>query len=480
MDGLDAAPQGADDTPRWRRVLIRLRKPLLVLAGVGTVLGGLAGYLNAYRAVTSGPAAPSATAADQLPAGTLSIMLLPLANLSGDAGKDFIAEGLTAALTADLSRIQDAVIVPPQPALAIQARNLDLRTLYATTRVRFVLQGGVQVSGDAIRLTMQLIDAERQTPMWSERFDGSLQQLFKLQDEFTGRVRSAVGPATLLALQSEAEKRNSEPSVSEMLLRAAALGQHLDRLDDLEQAAGLARKALQAEPENMRAAATLARALFLQVYNFSAAETGWSTQDIDARLAEAATLARRVVDQGVRDPRMFNVLSGHALRSGQPSAARDWAERALRLDPNGAQTLLSVGDTLAALGDAETARQYTLRALSLQPPFPAPVAEYFNLSHYARVLDRPDEALDWARKLQAAAPQSPWSYLSLALSHGWAGQAAEAQAAGRELRRLLPRVRIATDVHDAAWERPWPGREAAFQAHIERRIAAARLAGIPE
>ena len=122
---VDPIAPGARST-KWLAGLARLRKPVVIVAGVGTVLGGLAGYVTVFRTVAGPPGTPAAQPpAGTLPAAPLSVLVMPLTNQTGDPARAHVAEGLTAAITGDLSRLSTAVVAPPQTALALAEKKLS-------------------------------------------------------------------------------------------------------------------------------------------------------------------------------------------------------------------------------------------------------------------------------------------------------------------------------------------------------------------
>ena len=164
--------------PGWlERILARLKTlkgAIVAIAGVGAVLGGLAGYWNAYQAARgSTQSAQLLALVGKGDAGPLSIVVLPFANLTGDPQQAYLADGLTAAVTADLSRIRDAFIVSTATAFAYKDKAFTVQQIGKELGVRFALQGGVQRSGDKIRINAQLADTTTNAQLWSESFDGS-------------------------------------------------------------------------------------------------------------------------------------------------------------------------------------------------------------------------------------------------------------------------------------------------------------------
>ena len=130
---------------------------IVTIASVGAVLGGLAGFWNAYSAVKKSVLLSSSSKAP-VAASALSVMVLPFQNHTGDATQGYVADGLTASLTADLSRIRDAFIVSAATAFAYKDKPITAQQAGAELGVHFVLHGSVQRSGTKIRINAQLAD----------------------------------------------------------------------------------------------------------------------------------------------------------------------------------------------------------------------------------------------------------------------------------------------------------------------------------
>jgi adenylate cyclase len=100
--------------------------------------------------------------------------VLPFANLSNDPEQQYFADGITEDLTTDLSRIADMIVISRNTAFTYQDKRIDTKQIGRELCVRYVLEGSVRRSGNQIRINAQLIDAERDTHLWAERFDGAL------------------------------------------------------------------------------------------------------------------------------------------------------------------------------------------------------------------------------------------------------------------------------------------------------------------
>ena len=138
-----------------------------------------------------------------LPAPRLSIVVLPFANLSSDPGQQYFADGITEDLTTDLSRLPNMLVIARNTAFTYKNKPEDAKQIGRELGVRYLLEGSVQRSGNEVRVTTQLIDAETGTHLWAERFDRAVGDLFALQSDITSHIggaefgarRSGGGPA---------------------------------------------------------------------------------------------------------------------------------------------------------------------------------------------------------------------------------------------------------------------------------------------
>jgi TolB-like protein/Flp pilus assembly protein TadD len=137
-----------------------------------------------------------------------SIAVLPFDNLSGDAGQDFIGDGLTEDIIAGLSRIRSFFVIARNSTFQYKGTSPDIRRVAEELGVRYVLEGSVRKAGDRIRVTAQLIDAPNNIHIWAERFDRDFTDIFAVQDEITGNI---VGQLVPELGRAEYERVKAEP-----------------------------------------------------------------------------------------------------------------------------------------------------------------------------------------------------------------------------------------------------------------------------
>jgi TolB-like protein len=179
-------------------------------------------YALRPKAITLLPApnAPTAPPASQLVfAPRLSIVVLPFANLSNDPEQQYFADGITADLTTDLSRLAGMLVISRNTAFTYQGKRVDTKQIGRDLAVRYVLEGSVRRAGDQIRVNAQLIDAETDVHLWAERFDGDTSDLSALQDDLTGRLGNTLN---LELIGVEAARPAHSPDALDYILRARA------------------------------------------------------------------------------------------------------------------------------------------------------------------------------------------------------------------------------------------------------------------
>jgi adenylate cyclase len=118
--------------------------------------------------------------------------VLPFTNLSGDPNQEYFADGVTENLTTDLSRVRNSFVIARNTAFAFKGKSIDAKQIGKDLGVRYVLEGSVQRDQNRVRVNAHLIDAESGAHLWADRFEESLADLFKLQDQVVARLANAL------------------------------------------------------------------------------------------------------------------------------------------------------------------------------------------------------------------------------------------------------------------------------------------------
>jgi TolB-like protein/class 3 adenylate cyclase len=124
-----------------------------------------------------------------------SIAVLPFANMSGDSEQEYFADGMVEEIITALSRIRWLFVIARNSTFTYKGQAVDVKQVGRELGVRYVLEGSVRKAGQRVRITGQLIDALTGTHLWADRFDGSLEDVFELQDKVAVSVAGAIEPA---------------------------------------------------------------------------------------------------------------------------------------------------------------------------------------------------------------------------------------------------------------------------------------------
>jgi adenylate cyclase len=169
--------------------------------------------IRVYRVRTEVPAAQP-VAALSLP-DKPSLAVLPFQNMSGDPEQEYFADGIVEEITTAIARFPWLFVIARNSTFTYKGKAVDVRQVARELGVRYVLEGSVRKAGNRVRITGQLIDAATGAHLWADRFDGSLDDIFELQDEVASRVIVAIEPRLRLTESDRASRpRTSTPTTS--------------------------------------------------------------------------------------------------------------------------------------------------------------------------------------------------------------------------------------------------------------------------
>ena len=116
-----------------------------------------------------------------------SLVVLPFQNMSGDPEQEYFADGMVEEITTAIARLSWLFVIARNSAFAYKGKAIDVKQVGRELGVRYVLEGSVRKSGNRVRITGQLIDTTTGAHIWADRFDGSLDEVFELQDQVASR-----------------------------------------------------------------------------------------------------------------------------------------------------------------------------------------------------------------------------------------------------------------------------------------------------
>ena len=370
------------------------------------------------------------------PSNRPSLAVLAFDNLSGEADQGYFADAVVEEITATLSRVKDFFVIARNSAFSFKNRgSTDVRQVGRELGVRYVVEGSVRRVGERVRITAQLVEAETSNHIWSTRVDGAVSDLFDLQDRIAAEVASAIQPSIRRAEIDRARSKRPETLAAYDLVMRAFPHLWAHRPQENLEAIALLDRALQLEPHYGLAVALAAWAHGQQIaYN-------WSL-DLTAERRNAAKHIEQAVLWVHDDPTALTALSTAMMLGGDVAQAAAVADQALMLDPNHAWAWMRRGWGQVYLGNPEEGLTAFERAQRLSPldPFAFNVHLGMGLAHFSA--ERPQMAIQYARKALAERPGLTWPYRDLATYFADQGELADARDALQRFTAAHPGVTL--------------------------------------
>jgi TolB-like protein len=214
--------------------------------------------------------------------------VLPFANMSGDPEQEYFVDGMVEEIITALSRIRWLFVIARNSSFTYKGQAVDVKQVGRELGVRYVLEGSVRKAGNRVRITGQLIDAETGAHLWADRFDGSLEDVFELQDKVASSVAGVIEPALQAAETARSAARpTADLTAYDLYLRAYAMASSSARFPE---ALRLTEKAIERDPRYGPALAGAALCCFRLVQDSR-------SEDPRADRLKGIDFARRALDR---------------------------------------------------------------------------------------------------------------------------------------------------------------------------------------
>jgi TolB-like protein len=292
-----------------------------------------------------------------------SIAVLPFQNMSGDPEQEYFADGMVEEITTAIARLPWLFVIARNSSFTYKGKAVDVKQVGRELGVRYVLEGSVRKGGNRVRITGQLIDTTTGAHIWADRIDGSLEDVFELQDQVASSVVGAIEPKLRI---SEIDRATRKPTASldayDLFLRALAQA-HKMTPESVTEAIALSHKALQLDSSYAAAAGLAAWCRGIQ------RGQGW-VLPAGPEDAEGILLGRIAIEFGANDPdALWMAAYGLAIATFDLTTALSALDRALVLNPNSAHAWGTKALVESFRGDARAAVaiEASNRAIRLSP-----------------------------------------------------------------------------------------------------------------
>ena len=333
-----------------------------------------------------------------------SIAVLPLANTSGDPGQDYLAGGMTEALTTDLSEIKSLKVVSRTSAMNVQAKTQSIPEIGRTLNVAGIVEGSVTRSGNSVHVSLQLMRAATGTPIWTETYDRNIEELQSLQRDLARQVIRET-QVTVPASEEErlADAEAGTPEAHDLYLRGRYFWNQRTR-EGLLKSVDYFRQATIADPSYSEAYAGLADA-YVELVAF-----GNLVPADGLPKAKAAASKAIALDDSLAE--------AHAALAYSHAAEWDWLgsqkefQRALELNPGYVTALYQYAYILSMVGDQKESLSLAEQALQLDPLSPVVMYRAGRVYFHARDYGRASAQF---RRILELNPNDPLGIYGLAL-----------------------------------------------------------------
>ena len=423
--------------------------------------------VRAYK-VKSGKKTTSAIVATPLAhdlSGKPSIAVIPFRNLSGDPDQEYFSDGMSEEIINGLSRFRSFFVIARNSSFLFKDKNLDLDTIKEKLAVRYLVGGSVRKAGNQVRISVNLTDVSANEEIWSNQYDGELDNIFDLQDEITRNVVATIEPKI-----RQTEIRNSLANRSDNL---DAYDYYLKALpcfftltfEGTSKALEFLKSAIAIDPNYQRAQSLAAWCCTIRQTQ------GWVARD-ESEAGFAAELALKALKSGTDDPEVL-WQSAYAAGFFGPSFSEYYPQlkRSIELNPNSAQGWVAYGLALLFSGKGEEAIDKFETGIRLNPLDPLVYRPQMGLAMTYLCLGRYEESINWGKKALLSGPDYFPVLRTTAASLAYLGRLDEARKYIDRLGALFPESSI------EVFQKNFPHRDPEYRRIY---IDGLRKAGLPE
>ena len=397
-----------------------------------------------------------------------SIAVLPFANMSDDPRQEYFADGMTDGLITELSQVSGLFVIARNSTFVYKGKTVPPKQVSEELGVRYVLEGSVQRDGDRLRINAQLIDALSGGHEWAGKFDGSLTDVFALQD----KVARSIADALALRLTPEEQmvlgrRETAVPAAYDAFLRG---WEHHRRFtpEDLAKAIRYFEEAIELDPDYGRAYAAAAMVYaraYLWRWNH---ELGISRSEARARAGQYLRKAQKYKTA------LAHQVAGLLLESDwQHALALAELKEAIALEPGDSWSYAFMAFTLTSAGRPAESTPHIRTAIRLDPHYPSFFMYVLGLTEFS--LEHFDAAAAAAEASTKLNPDDAGAFLLLAAAYGHLGRRHDAEAAIARFNDIhVGRGDISVTISTA------PPLDLSKQEDSTRLFQGLRLAGVPE
>ena len=352
-----------------------------------------------------------------------SIAVLPFTNMSGDPEQEYFSDGMTEDIITELSRFHTLFVISRNSTFHYKRKSPKAQELSRELGVQYIVEGSVRNSGNRVRITAQLVEADSGNHLWAERYDREMNDVFEVQDEVVGEIARAIpGQLETISIQRTRRAPVENLTAYDLVLRGEWT-QHGEFGSD--EALEFFERAIDVDPQCARAHIRLATVLAYRVFS-----RGESPEE-NARKAQFH--AERALEIDPDDPLVQAVLSSAYILVGSHELARQHIMKATSLNPNDSSVMRWAALVHAYLGENDEGMAWMRRFQGHNPNVFESIREtYFDIYYIAHQYDA---AVDCFKGWRSPPPHM---HAELAAAYAQLDRMEEAVKSAERFRQLIP------------------------------------------
>ena len=415
-------------------------------------------------ATTSPPANAPARPPPSLP-DLPSLAVLPFTNMSGDPEQDYFADGMVEDIITTLARMGAFFVIARNSTFVYKGKAVDVKQVGRELGVRYVLEGSVRKAGNRVRITGQLIEVENAHHVWADRFEGTLEDVFELQDRITESIVSAIQPSLLRAeIERARVKPTSNLQAYDLLMRALPGLMPDSTKAGMDEARSFIRQAIEKDPHYAQAKAAGAFECVRRLMDGygDAEDVKAGLRYADAALAERDDDPTTLSYAGLALGSLGYRALGFRVLGFRYDDAQRAIDRALQLSPNLLSVQMCAGMVRIFLGEGDAAVEHFERAMRISPRDPGTSAFVVGAGAGHLLSGRYDEGLAAAHRAVQESPNFVAGHRLMVLALGCLGRTDEAKLAAQRMLELtadftVSRYASVSPYKDAEWRKKCAG-----------------------
>jgi len=364
-----------------------------------------------------------------------SIAVLPFKNMSGDPEQEYFADGMVEEIITGLSRIRWLTVIARNSSFAYKGKSPDVRKVGSELGVGYVLEGSVRKAGERIRIATQLIETEAAAHLWADKFDGSVADVFDVQDQITTEVVGAIEPSVRKAeIERAKRKRPDDLTAYDLYLRALA---HMHEVtpEGRIAALGLIDQALAIDPNYAEAHGVAAWCYFAR----SLWEDGLPETYRDKAVHHAQAIQRLQTEDAST---LAHAAIALAVATRDYDSALEMIDRAIAINPSSVHAYGHGAVINTWAGNYQTAIEYADRSLRLSPFDPLSVMPHAATAGARLMLGDYQDAVASARCALQVYPTHTPSHIIAIAGLVRLGRIDEARVLADLLLEISPGIRV--------------------------------------